>query len=101
MPLVHATVVEFSVEPMQIPLQLRPILADDVSLFQGKNVALGRVGQVFCILSSGLSLKGGSTVCSTCFLSCLMHALIATSPSPSPLRTGRISIDLLSLPMDC
>ena len=55
--LVHATVVEFAVEPMQIHLQLRPVLADDASLFQGKNVALGRVGQVFCILSSKLSLK--------------------------------------------
>ena len=58
MPLVHATVVEFAVELMQIPLQLRPVLADNASLFQGKNVALERGGQVFCILSSGLSLKG-------------------------------------------
>ena len=44
MPLVHATVAEFAVELMQIPLQLRPVLADNASLFQGKNVALGRVG---------------------------------------------------------
>ena len=57
--LVHATVVEFAVEPMQIPLQLRPVLADNASLFQEKNVALERGGQVFCILSSELSLKEG------------------------------------------
>ena len=81
MPLAHATVVEFTVELMQIPLQLRPVLADNASLFQGKNVALGRVGQVFCVLSSELSLKeegggaGGSTVCAvpvSCLVSCML-----------------------------
>ena len=61
--LVRETVVEFTVEPMQMPLQLRAVPADNGSLFQGKNVALGRVSQVLCILSSGLSLKEGSTVC--------------------------------------
>ena len=73
--LVRETVVEFAVEPMQIPLQLRPVLADNASLFQGKNVALGRVGQVFCVLSSELSLKEGrgSTVYMlsvSCLVSC-------------------------------
>ena len=76
MPLVHPTVVEFAVEPMQIPLQSRPVLADNVSLFQGKNVALGRVSQVFCVLSSELSLKeegeGLHCIHVVCFLSCLM-----------------------------
>ena len=36
MPLVHATVVEFAVEPMQIPLQLRAVLADNASVFYGE-----------------------------------------------------------------
>ena len=73
--LVHTTVVEFTVEPMQISLQLTPVLADNVSLFQGKNVALGRVSQVFFILSSELSLKEGSTVCMlsvSCLVSCML-----------------------------
>ena len=63
------------------PLDLEPVLLNNLALFQRKNVALGRVGHVFGYLIRGYNLiMRFSTV-----------SLVSQAPPPSPPKRGLVN----------